>query len=307
MTRLPRSACGRRLAVATLLAAGALHAEEANPGVAVDRLQPAVGPASLVAVEGAAVTKPGAVSWAASLGLVHDPITLRQAFTGALVTRPVRDQLVADVALEFGIWKRLAVAVAAPIVLYQDGDRLQGTGVDERPLAATVAGDVRVRIKGQLVGDAMRPGLHASLLVQVTAPTGGRQDFAATDGATVEPRLVVDARLGRVTLAASLGARFQKERALFFTRFGDELTWSAAAAVALVERTRLGLSAIVEGAGAVGPSTGTRPAELRGALRLALARGFVVDAGAGGGLDRDVGAPAWRVFVVGRGSLPLAR
>ncbi|HEX9100859.1 MAG TPA: hypothetical protein VF997_01580, partial [Polyangia bacterium] len=133
---------------------------------------------------------------------------------------------------------------------------------------------------------------------------GGQHDFAATDGATVEPRLVVDAHLGRVTLALSLGARFQKERSLFLTQFGDELTWAAAAAVAVVERAMGGLAAVVEAAGGVGPSAGTRPAELRGALRLALGP-VALDAGAGAGLDGDVGAPAWRVFVVARGALAL--
>jgi hypothetical protein len=43
---------------------------------------------------------------------------------------------------------------------------------------------------------------------------------------------------------------------------------------------------------------------MRGALRLALGP-VALDAGAGGGLDHDVGAPAWRVFVVARGGLPL--
>lgn len=305
------SALGCQLSA--LLIAAVAQAQEANPGIAAERFAPAVGPTALVGVEGAAVTPPGAVSWAASLDLLHDPIKLLQAYRGDVVTRPVRDQLVGDVALEFGIWKRLAVAVSVPVVLYQDGDRLQGTGVaaggaadGERPLQHTVGGDVAVRIKAQLVHDALGPGLHAALVLQVTAPSGGAGDFAATDGATVEPRLVVDARLGRLTLAASAGARFAKERTLFLTTFDDELTWSAAAALALVARPRVGLSAVVEAAGGVGAASGTRPAELRGALRLAW-RALAIDAGAGGGVDGDVGAPAWRVFVVARGGLPLTR
>ncbi len=287
------------------LAASVAHAQSASTGVAVERFMPAVGPTALVTVEGAAVTRPGVVSWAAAIDLLHDPLTLRQAYAGALVSRPVRDALVGDVALEFGVWKRLAIAVGVPVVLYQDGDRLQGTGVatadGERALATTAAGDVRVRVKASLV-EGKRLG--AAILLQVTAPAGGQSDFAATDGATVEPRLVLDAHVGRLTLAASVGARFAKERALFTTQFGDELTWAAAAAVAILERAPVGLGAIVEGAGGVGPSAGTRPAELRGALRLALGP-VAIDAGAGAGLDGDVGAPAWRVFVVARGALGL--
>jgi hypothetical protein len=274
--------------------------------VAADRLAPAIGPASFIGVDGAATTPLRAVSWAASLGLVRDPIKLTRAYAGGVVSRPVHDQLVANVALEFGVWKRLAVALGVPVVLYQDGERLRGLGVDEQPLRASAAGDVRVRIKALLAGDPAGPGLHAALLLQVTAPAGGQHDFAASDSATVEPRLVADWRTARVALAATVGARFQKERALFTTRFGDELVWGAAGSLVLFARPRGALAALVEGEGAVGPSTGTRPAELRGALRATWPV-VSVDAGAGVGLDGDVGAPAWRVFVVARGGLPLTR
>ncbi|MCU1280578.1 MAG: Myxococcales trans domain protein, partial [bacterium] len=247
MKRLSALSCQ----LSALLIASAAGAQSANPGVAVERFVPALGPTALVGVEGSAVTRPGALSWAAGIDLLHDPITLRAAYTGDLVSRPVRDQLVGDVALEFGVWKRLALAVGVPVVLYQDGDRLRGTGVDERALQATAAGDLRFRIKGALVDGKW---LGAALVLQVTAPAGGQSDFAATDGATIEPRLVVDARLGRVTLALQAGARFQKDRTLFLTRFGDELVWGAAAALSIVERATAGVGAIVEGAGAVGPS-----------------------------------------------------
>ena len=155
---------------------------------------------------------------------------------------------------------------------------------------------MRIRAKASLV-EGKRLG--AAVLLQVTAPAGGQSDFAATDGATVEPRLVVDAHLGRLTLAASVGARFQKERTLFTTQLGDELTWAAAAAAAIVQRPMGGLTAIVEAAGGVGPSAGTRPAEIRGALRVPLGA-VALEAGAGAGLDGDVGAPAWRVFLAAR-------
>jgi hypothetical protein len=298
----PPSAVGRPLGLALLLVASMARAQTANTGVAVERLVPAVGPTALVGVEGVAVTPAGAVSWVAMVDFLHDPITLRGATSGDLISRPVRDQLVGDVALEFGLWKRLAVAVGVPVVLYQDGDRLQGTGVDERPLAATAAGDVRVRLKASLVEGT----LGAAILVQVTAPAGGQAEFAATDEATVEPRLMLDAHVGRLTLAAQVGVRFETDRALFSTSLGDELTWGGAAALSIVERAHVGLGAIVEGAGAVGAATGTRPAELRGALRLRVGP-VALDAGAGGGLDEDIGAPAWRVFLIARGVLGLTR
>ncbi|MDB4969652.1 MAG: Myxococcales trans domain protein [Myxococcales bacterium] len=278
----------------------------ASTAIPAERFSPAVGPASLIGVEGAAVTPAGAVSWAGSVDWVHQPLTLRRAFSGSDVSRPVRDALVTDVALEFGLWKRIAAAVGVPVVLYQAGDRLRGTGLDETALATTVAGDFRVRVKAQLVGDVSRPGLHAAILLQVTAPTNGQHDFAAHDSATVEPRVVVDGQWGRLTAGVSVGARFANERTLFLTRLGDELTWAAGVGASVIERSRLGAGLVVEGAGAVGGSDGSRPVELRGAVRLRLGP-VGVDAGAGAGLDRDAGAPAWRLFLVARSTIGLTK
>lgn len=272
----------------------------ATTGIAADRFTPAVGPGSFVGVEGAPTTAAGAVSWVAALDLGRDAIVLH---TGSgLVTHPVHDALVLDVGLEFGIWKRLAVAIGMPVVLFQDGDRLRGLGVDETHLAASAAGDIRVRVKALLAGDPNGDGVHASLQLQLTAPASGQHDFAATAGATIEPRLVADWRQGRFAIGATLGVRFIGDRTLFATELGDELTWGAAASLRLVTRPRAGLAVVLEGEGAVGEFVYTRPAELRGALRV-TSRWVAFDAGAGGGLDGDIGAPAWRVFVVARGGL----
>jgi hypothetical protein len=303
-----------RLAVALLVAAAFASRAAAQSttttaatttAIAVERFTPALGPASLLGIEGAAVTPWGQTSFALGFDALHDPITLSTGTTQQLVSRPVRDQLVGDAALEVGFYKRLALAIGTPVVLYQDGDRLRGTGTDETPLQAQAAGDLRVRVKALLAGDAAKPGLHAAFILQVTAPMGGQHDFAASDGATVEPRLVADWRAWRITLAATLGARFERDRQLFTTKLGDELLWSAGLALKLVDR-RVGASVVFESAGAVGPSSGDRPAELRGGVRLGIGR-FSVDAGAGGGVTDSIGAPAWRVFAVFRGSVGRAR
>jgi hypothetical protein len=298
-----------RITVAGIVAgwcAVALAQVKTTTAVAMERFTPALGPASLMGIEGASVTPWGQTSFAVGVDALHDPIALATVTTSMLVSRPVRDQLVGDVALEVGFYKRLAVAIGAPVVLYQDGDRLQGTGSDERPLAAQVAGDLRVRLKAQLAGAVDKPGLHAALLVAVTAPMGGQLQFAASDGATVEPRLMVDWRVWRLTAAATVGVRFERDRTLFNTSFGDELTWSAGAMARVLERGRIAGGVVFESAGAVGAASGTRPVELRGGVRLGIGR-FALDAGAGGGVNSDVGAPAWRVFLIARGTVGHAR
>jgi hypothetical protein len=289
------------LLLAPLLLASPVRA--ASTGIAVDRLVPGVGPDTLIGVEGGSVTPFGQGALARSLSLLRDPIRLVLP-SGDLLSRPVRDQLVTDLSAEAGLWSdRLAVAVGLPIVYWQDGDRLRGTGASEQKLATTVAGDLRLRVKGCFFGSRR---VHVGALVQVTVPLGGQKNFAGNDGVTVEPRLLVDVRLQRVFLAANLGVRFASDRALFQTTFGDELTWSLGGGVRAWSRERKYLELMVEGAGAVGGSPGTRPVELRGAARLGIGA-FSVDVGAGAGVDDEVGAPSWRVFMVARALVGRAR
>jgi hypothetical protein len=293
----------RWLAVAILLAApGALA--QTSTGIAADRFVPAVGPLSLFSVEGAPVTEAGALRWALSLGWVQDPITLRNDFTGALVTRPVSGQLSADLSMELGLWKRrLALSMGLPVVLSQSGDRLAGVDADTKPLASPAGGDFRARLKLALVGDPERAGLHVGVGLELTLPFGGERDFAATSTATVAPRLYGDARIGPVVLMANLGVRFAPDRTLFRTTFGDELLWSAGAGwAAFLTRRGFWGGLLAEFAGAVGSGSGTRPAEFRSGVRAGY-RSLSLDLGAGLGLDTDATAPAWRIFAVVRQAL----
>jgi hypothetical protein len=320
---MTRDAVGRRSAallrrtvvvvVVISLARAAATARAADPpptastGVAVDRFAPAVGPAALLGAEGAATTPSLNVSVATGLSFIADPLRLENRLTGELVSRPVREQLALDLGAELGLWRRLAIAVGAPFILHAEGDRLGRTSDDSRPLASTAAGDLRLRLKVSFAGhEAKARGLHAGLLLQVTAPLGGQSDFAATDGVTVEPRLVVDYRLPYIVLVAALGARFAPERQIYATRLGDELTWSAGVVGEPWESatglTRLRL--LLEAAGAAGSEPGSRPVELRGGVRLGLGR-CDLDLAAGGGLTRDVAAPRYRVLLLFRAAFDL--
>jgi hypothetical protein len=290
--------------LAILLLGGRALAQEASTGIAADRFAPGVGPLTLLGGEAAEVTPRGEVSWALSLSLLADPIRLQNALVGDVFSRPVRGQLVSDFAVEIGVFKRLAVAVGMPVVWWADGDRLRSTGVDDQPLGAPAGGDIRLRVKATLVGDPSRPGLHLGAIAQLTVPGGGQSQFAATDGVTFEPRLLADLRWGRLLVAVALGVRFEPERKLFLTTFGDELTWLAGASSQLFEHGAWRGAILVEATGGVGASDGTRPVELRGAGRVGF-RGFSFDLSGAGGLTSDVGAPSWRVLGVLRGRFAL--
>src|SRR5207249_3996893 len=97
------------LAVLTLLRSAPVFAQQASTGIAANRFVPGVGPLTLVGGEAAEVTARGEVTWALSLTALGDPIRLQNPFAGAIVSRPVRGQLVGDFSVEVGVFRRLAV------------------------------------------------------------------------------------------------------------------------------------------------------------------------------------------------------
>jgi len=291
------------------LVLGVVGSARAAPstGLAADRFAVGVGPSVLLGAEGAATTPFGWMAWATALSYVSEPLRLQNRFSGEVVSRPVSHQLTLDLGLEAGLWKRIALAVGVPVVVSAAGDRLRGVSDDDRPLASASGGDLRIRLKVLLAGAGEgRAGgvdLHLALQLQLTAPLGGQSDFAATDGVTVEPRLVFDlSPTPRLLLVGAVGVRFAPDRQVFATQLGDELTWLAGATLGLFARGQVHGALVAEAAGAVGATI--HPAEARAAFRLGLGA-ISVDLGAGAGLNHEVTAPAWRLLLAVRGGFGL--
>lgn len=278
-----------------------------STGVAADRFAPGIGPSVLLGGEAAATTPFGWMAWAVAMTYVSEPLRLQNRFSGEVVSTPVAQQLTLDLGVEAGLWKRLALAVGVPVVVAASGDRLRGVSDDDRPLAAAAGGDLRIRLKAMLVGPGEgRAGglnIHLAVQLQLTVPLGGQSDFAATDGVTVEPRLTLDlSPTPRLLLVGAVGVRFAPDRQVFATQFGDELTWLVGGSLQLFARGRISGALVAEAAGAVGGDI--HPAEARGAFRLGVGA-VSIDLGAGGGLNHDVTAPAYRLLLAVRGGFGL--
>jgi len=202
-----------------------------------------------------------------------------------------------------------------PVVMVNDGDRLRGTGQDATgndpgPALEAAVGDLQLGAKAAFIGATGRPGLHAALALDVTVPLGGQRHFAATDGVTAAPRLILDYRLPWLSLVLDASVRFAPERRLFDAVHGDELLLGGGVIgrlVSLGAARRWHLVGYVEAQGVIGPSVAARPAEVRAALRLVREGGHDVDLGGGAGVVDAVGAPRFRLFVLLRAPLPTGR
>ena len=273
---------------------------DATVAVPADRIVPAIGP-GLISVEAASTPAPKQVWWMVNLGWAHQPIVLRLP-SADIVLHPVRDALTLHLGSELSLIRGFSLQALWPIVVYQAGDRLRGTGLDETPLAASVSGDFVLRLRAAFVGDATQPGLHLGSSLELTIPFDGRDHFAGRARSSFALRLHGDFRHRWFGIAALLGYRILSERMLFDTRFGDELLWGLGGVVTLYPGSRVRLAAVLEANGAASGSRAARPAELLGALRLFVgATGLSIDVGAGGGLDGQPTAARARLFVSIRG------
>jgi hypothetical protein len=143
--------------------------------------------------------------------------------------------------------------------------------------------------------------MHAAVALDVTAPMGGQDQFAATGSPTIAPRLLLDYRLPWLSLVLDAAVRFAGERRLFGTVVGDELLLAGglvARFATLGAARRWRLSGYAEGAGAISGSPSARPGELRAALRLQGGPGISLDLGGGAGLVDALASPRWRIFAI---------
>jgi hypothetical protein len=250
----------------------------------------------------------GQLFFAGGVSFIGRPLVLRNQVTREEVAVPVRYRLTVDVGAELGIYrKRLSVGFAAPISIWQAGDRLRLTGTTmqdaqgvSEPLGTTGLGDLRFRAKALLTPVDSRAG--AAIVLELTAPGGGQRDFIATSSFTVNPRLVGSFRHRYVAVGAQAGVRFASQRPLYQTLLHNQLEWGAALAGKLPVR-RVGLALVAEAAGQVNLVSASlaQGTELRGIVRLGFLRS-AIDFGGGAGFGEL--APAFRGFLVVRGHLP---
>lgn len=290
------------LALLLLCTAQVARADGTSTGIAADRLRFGLGPSVMAGAEGAETTRTGNVNMLLAFDYLRDPVQLRAAANGAVVSTPVRNQLVGTLGWELGLPRRFAIQLSLPVALVNDGDRLRysgATGDDATTGLHAGAGDLMLGVKVALLGHPEEPGMHVAFALDGTAPLGGDHDFAATGSLTLAPRLHIDYRLPWLSIVLDAQVRFEGRRTLFGTRFGDELDITGGVVGKLVSLRRSHLVAYVEAAGVVASDASTRAAELRGALRLATPHADV-DIGAGGGLNDAIAAPRYRVFAVVR-------
>ena len=273
--------------VAAVLFGGAAAAQD------IQNFRPAPGTWNYLTVEGGQIARHAEFVPSLVVNYGNQPLVERR--NGELVQTVVAHLATADVLLTVGVMDRLELTLDVPLS-WVTGSVLEAQGQD-----GVGVGDLRLIPKLRIVGLETGQGFGAALSVPVSLPTGSGKSFIGAEQATVNPKLVLEARARALSFAANGGVRFRPDtRQVSGTtlELGTEVTYGAAVGIQLgsedlVLMTELfGASPIAD----VSSASQANPLEAVMGLRVFTRSGGVFTVGAGTGVVPDYGSPAFRLL-----------
>jgi outer membrane protein OmpA-like peptidoglycan-associated protein len=235
----------------------------------------------------------------------HNPLVfVAEGAEGEERQAVVQDQLTFELFASIALWRRLDLAVAAPLLVQGAGGSAL-TGV--QGAEGFAMGDVRISLKGAILRDRAT-GLGIGADLTASFPTATAWSFAGDDAFTVTPSLLLDAELGGARLALNAGVRLRTaEATLDALRIRHALLLSLGAEVPLYA----GLSVAGEAQTATDVAAPfadelTTQAEGRLGARYRFDSGLSIEAGGGAGFLKGYGNVAARAFLGVRYEVPLS-
>jgi hypothetical protein len=295
--------------VAAALAAAPLRAADV-PALDLRRLELPTDEAGGLFTEPARA--PGPLNWNASMvaSYAHRLVVLEDA-DGAEVAIPVQHQLSLDYLFGIGLGDRVALGLALPSVLYQQGDSVADRVSGATQLPTSALGDVALSAKAIVLPAGDLGGFALGALARVTLPTGDPTSYVSEASATGELRLLSELNLVALGLRVTAGAKVRGEETVYVGQaFGHELPWGVALvlrpqALGWDDKGRWSWSVETYGAIAVTPSFGAAagsPAVIAAVARYTPSELSVL-AGVEAPLTGAVGVPSVR-GVLGLGWAP---
>lgn len=223
----------------------------------------------------------------------------------------IDNQLKAELLASVGLFDRLELGLALPIVLWQDGDDLAIFNRPGESVQSLVLADARIVPKLVLL-DANQPwtrGFGVALMLPIYLPLGDDTSFQSDATVRVEPRLALGwQHQTGVSLWGNAGVQLLRaqEGARNFAP-GNTLRWALGGQVPVgVEHVSVigsifGSYGLEDARAFTGsPKSGEldkdSPVEFDAGVQLALPASLIAQVGAGAGLNSAIGSPALRIF-----------
>ncbi|NNB97129.1 OmpA family protein [Corallococcus exiguus] len=287
---------GLALTVAAGLSLGVASRAQAQVSVSqaidVQQYKPGPGAYDVLGLNSARVAPHLTWNVGASLNYAHQPLNFYDPREEKFVYHIVERQVSLDLMGAVSLFDRLEVGLVLPLTI--TGSQPAGPVSEQFANGVGTAGlgDLRVVPKLALLS---KGALNLAVLAPFTLPTGGGDHFVGADGLTFQPRVAGEWATPSLRLLANVGVNLRKAQDLRNLHVGNELAFGVGAEVPITQA----LSAQATVAGAVGLQESDKeefPLELLGAVKYRFAQGFAAHVGAGPGLSRGYGTPAFRVL-----------
>ncbi len=297
-------ACLTVLGMSTRFANATECAGSVSPCINDDTLWPHAGPSHFLAVGGSDTVGASQLGFALQASYLSRPIVLQLTSPGGgSHAYAVNDQANGTFLWSYGVDARLELDLALPLTFGQGGTGLApvsgGPGLHD-----TAVRDMRFGFAYALVRDRHGPIAHPdtgwglAARVEVSAPTGDRDQFAGERSGVFVPSLSVDGRVGRVFGAAEVGARVRPITELLGARVGTQLLGALGVGVDLMPAERLSAQLEAWALPTLVSQFGHAliPAEWQLSLRTSplASRELSVQLGGGGALDDSLTTPQVR-------------
>ena len=294
-----RRGAAAALVVVTALVILASPARAQPVKMAVNNFKPVASPQGFYVTEDGQLLPHLSPAVGLLLSYAHRPLELYDPNGGNRVAELVSYQVNMDLAAGLALWNRVELGLALPVALTQGSDDLSIIGREVGSSAGGGVGDLRITLKGRI---ATGGPVTLALALPVTVPTGSRDDFLGEEGATFTPKVVLSLNTARVDVGLNAGYRLRTRQTFKYSdaqgpvEVDDEVAISLGLRVALWKRRVDFIADAFMGLSVEGLDKEELPAEVLGGLRFHLPHGLVANVGAGPGLTRGVGTPAFRAF-----------
>lgn len=265
------------------------------------RFEPAASPLNFFITESGQTLPHLGFSGGFYLHYAHRPLQLVKRSTDQVLDNLIDYQVNLNLLVALGLFDRFEVGLDLPIALGQSSDGMTFLRPSD-PTSGLGAGvgDLRLIPKARIF---TWHWLTLAASAPLSFPTGNRRNLLGSSSVTFAPRVIAAADFGpRVGAAVNVGYRFRNSDSFRVSTdqakvaIDDEFFFSAAGRFGVLP-SKLDLMADFTMALVTSDLDDEEvSSELLGGLRWYLPWGFSASAGAGPGLSKGAGTPAFRVF-----------
>lgn len=208
----------------------------------------------------------------------------------------VGSQLNANIVKSLVLFNRFVVGLDIPINLYIGGDEFISQGINQGLSDNVGMGDMRLILKGRIIGQLDRDGFSLALALNTTFPTSNiitNDNFMGDGFLQFHPHAIFEYKINDFSAGVSIGYYWREDKEFLFGKRGDEITFRLGLSYFIAERYRI----IGEFWGSNMLSSGLDATPLQfilgGSIRLS---NFIISAGGGAGLTPAIGTPQFRLL-----------